>query len=120
MSTTFTYGVRNEGAAPDALIRFVTEEELQGTATILHEKLDERLRARYAKGLFQGKPEQVESMAALGFIEADTVIVAGYRPGSGTDGLRLAAAAAAKAARAAPLPPIAVRPCRSRDDTRPR
>ncbi|WP_214628574.1 leucyl aminopeptidase [Paenibacillus agaridevorans] len=101
MSTTFTYGVRNEGAAPEALIRFVTEEELQGTATILHEKLDERLRARYAKGLFQGKPEQVESMAALGFIEADTVIVAGYRPGSGTDGLRLAAAAAAKAARAA-------------------
>lgn len=103
LSTTFTYGARQAGAAaPEALLRFVTEEELKSASgTILHEQIDERLRNGYVRGGFKGKPEQSETIATFGLIEAPTAIVIGYAPGSGTDGLRLAAAAAAKAAKAA-------------------
>ncbi|MDQ6420386.1 leucyl aminopeptidase [Paenibacillus sp. LHD-117] len=102
MSTSFTYGNRKEGAvAPDALVRFVTEGELKagagGNGVIIQEKIDERLRSMYAKGLFQGRAEQAEAIATFGLIEAATVIAVGFVPGSGSDGLRLAAAAAARA-----------------------
>ncbi|MHA6485373.1 leucyl aminopeptidase [Paenibacillus sp. strain BS8-2] len=108
MTTTFTYGARQEGAASvDAWVRFVTESELKGAAdtgsstVLVQEKIDEQLLKRHARGLFQAKLEQVEAIATLGLLSPHTVIVAGYVHDSGTDGLRLAAAAAAKAAKSA-------------------
>lgn len=107
MTTTFTYGARQEGtAAPDALLRLVTEAELVhaaggGGAILLHEQIDGQLVNRHEKGLFQARSEQVEVIPTLGLIEPQVAIAIGYKPGSGTDGLRLAAASAAKAAKSA-------------------
>jgi leucyl aminopeptidase len=107
MTTTFTYGAKQAGAvSPDALLRFVTEEELKGAAgngnaVMVQEKIDERLVGRYSNGLFHARAEQVEIVPTLGLLETPVVIAIGFAPGSGTDGLRLAAAAAAKAAKSA-------------------
>lgn len=98
MTTTIQVGNRQAGeAAPDALVRFIIEEELKGTSGLLHPQIDGQLRGGYAKGLFQAKPEQAECMPSLGLIEQPYIVFVGYAPGSGADGLRNAGAAAAKA-----------------------
>lgn len=106
-STTFTYGARQNGnAAPDARLRFITEAELNsaaggGSAALLHEQIDGQLVNRHEKGLFHARAEQVEIIPTLGLLGPRLAIAIGYVPGSGTDGLRLAAAMAAKAAKSA-------------------
>ncbi|RIX52703.1 leucyl aminopeptidase [Paenibacillus nanensis] len=97
MTTTFTYGAMKDGAAAEAIIRFIGEKELQEDGVIVEPKLDQQLRSGYAKGLFQGKTEQTEVVWSLGLLNASYVVFAGYTPGEGADGLRKAAAAAAKA-----------------------
>ncbi|WP_206098752.1 leucyl aminopeptidase [Paenibacillus paeoniae] len=98
MATSIRIGNRQAGeSAPDALVRFIIEEELKGSAEIIHAQIDGQLRACHAKGLFQAKPEQAEGMPTLGLLEAAHVVFVGYVPGSGAEGLRHAGAAAAKA-----------------------
>ncbi|RJE91218.1 leucyl aminopeptidase [Paenibacillus sp. 1011MAR3C5] len=98
MAISIRAGNRQAGdAAPDALVRLIIEEELKGTSGLVHPQIDGQLRGGYAKGLFQAKPEQVESMPSLGLVEPSYILFIGYEPGSGADGLRHAGAAAAKA-----------------------
>ncbi|MFD0588533.1 leucyl aminopeptidase [Paenibacillus sp. GCM10027627] len=104
MTTSFTYGAKRaeapaaEAPAAEALIRFVAEHELKDAGTsFIHPQIDALLRSSFEKGLFQGKPEQTEVIPTLGLHEASYIVFVGFVPGSGTDGLRHAAAAAAKA-----------------------
>lgn len=102
MSVLFTYGARAaEQAAPDAVVRFVSKEELgaggSAAAPIVQPQIDEAVRGLYAKGLFKGETEQTETVSTLGLYPAPHIVFAGIEPGVGATGLRLAAAAAAKA-----------------------
>ncbi|MCR2802398.1 leucyl aminopeptidase [Paenibacillus soyae] len=99
METTFGWKPTNNGEAPEAIIRYITEDELKGTGAIVEPGIDEQLRRAFAKGLFTGKSGQTEVIPTLGLIKSPYVIFAGYASGRGAEGLRLAAAAAAKAAR---------------------
>lgn len=98
LETSIIVGGRQaEETAPVALVRFIIEEELIGTSELVHANIDAQLRGSYAKGLFQAKPEQAESMPTLGLLEATHVVFVGYMPGAGAEGIRHAGAAAAKA-----------------------
>ncbi|CAM4011195.1 leucyl aminopeptidase [Paenibacillus alkaliterrae] len=101
MSVQFTYGVRGEDqAASDAVIRFVSKEELsQGNAVtqIVQPQIDEAIRSLYARGLFKAEAEQTEIVSTLGLYPAAHIVFAGYEQGGSVTSLRLAASAAAKA-----------------------
>lgn len=98
MATTLTYGAIREGEpAAEATVIFVTEKELRGNDVIVDATIDGALRRSSAKGVFQGKPEQTEILPTLGLREAAHIVFVGYASGAGSDGLRLAGAAASKA-----------------------
>lgn len=97
MATSFTYGTMKDGAAAEAIVRFISEHELKSGGAIMEHQIDRQLQSSFAKGLFKGKPSQTEVVPTLGLLDAPYVIFAGFAPGEGRDGLRNAAAAAAKA-----------------------
>ncbi|MBH5317369.1 leucyl aminopeptidase [Paenibacillus sp. GSMTC-2017] len=101
MATSFTYGARSGGQLPEALVRFITEEQLKGFGdpanVIIHPEIDARLKKGYDKEVFQAKPKQTEIVSTLGLFELPYIVFVGYEDGSGLDGIRRAAAAAAKA-----------------------
>lgn len=102
MNTRFGYDHMNrDEAAPDAVVRFVCEEELKGTAApIIQQQIDEMIRKEYVKGRFKAAGEQAEIVSTLGLYPADYIVFAGFEKGGGVNQLRLASAAAAKALKA--------------------
>lgn len=83
--------------APEAIVRFVTENELSGGGIIINGAIDAAVRSKFVKGTFQAKAEQMETVPALGLHQAEYIVFVGFEPGTGTAGIRTAAAAAAKA-----------------------
>lgn len=102
MAVQFTYGAK--GQEPDAVVRFVSRDELQGAdgadSQWVHPQLDESLRSHFARELFKAEPKETLCLPTLGLLPAAYVIFVGVAlSGLTADGLRDAAAAAAKAAR---------------------
>lgn len=101
MNVQITAGARAAGqAAPDAVVYFISTAELKGDSgsqAIIQPQLDEALRGLYAKGIFKGEPDQIETLPTLGLLPAAHVVFTGYSETGGADGLRKSAAAAAKA-----------------------
>ncbi|WP_424767198.1 leucyl aminopeptidase [Paenibacillus sp. sgz302251] len=101
MSISITYGTRSTDlTAADAVIRFISKEELtsgESVQPILQPQIDEALRALYAKGLFKAESEQTEIVSSLGLYPAAYIVFSGLGQEREATSIRLAAAAAAKA-----------------------
>ena len=97
MGANIQYCEKLEQLQPaDALIRFVSEAELQGEGDIVQPQIDRAIKGLYAKKLFKAEPEQAESIPTLGLHPAEHIVFAGLSPEEGMNGLRKGAAAAAR------------------------
>lgn len=109
MAPSFTYGTMRDDTAAEAIVRFISEKELKSGGAIIEPRMDQQLQSGYAKGLFQGKPNQTQVFSTLGLLDATYVVFAGFAPDGGTIGLRSAAAAAAKALKSVKAESVEVR-----------
>ncbi|WP_168121020.1 leucyl aminopeptidase [Paenibacillus sp. HB172176] len=99
--TSFTYGKWKKDQGYEAMVILVGEAELkEGKAYeqfAEQPEIRDRLRSECEKGVFVGKEEQIYVLPTLGRYAAAYLVFAGYEPGAGAAGLRIAASAAAKA-----------------------
>ncbi len=99
MTTQIHYGARaQEQAAVDAVVRFISKEELEDNAApVIQPQIDEAIRVAYRDGRFKPQTGHTFAIPTLGLYPAASIIFAGYSGEASADSLRLAAAAAAKA-----------------------